>query len=380
MPKKGENIFKRKDGRWEARYIHHYENGKAKYRYLYGRTYTEAKNKRVAELKELKKKQIPKEKQLATFEMIARLWLLDKKTSVKESTYTRYDRIIKKYLFPMLKSQLVSRLDKRYLSKIPQKLLEEGGKDHMPLSAKTVSDIVYVLKAIFKYGKENNYPCPTISSIKYPKNLHRDIKILTAENRVKIEAKALNSEDTISLGIIFSLFTGVRIGELCGLKWEDIDFDKETVTVRRTIERIANLDEDSVTKTKIVVSEPKTEHSIRIIPLPHFMAEYLKDRKRNKRCYLLTGNEKYTEPHQYYVKYRKYLKENGMEEYTFHALRHTFATRCVEEGFDQKSLAEILGHSTVKTTLEVYVHPTMEQKKMQMQRLVPISFYDHSHQ
>ncbi len=181
----------------------------------------------------------------------------------------------------------------------------------------------------------------------------------------------MNAEDTTSLGILFALFTGVRIGELCGLRWEDVDFQSLTVSIKRTVERIADLDPNTAKKTKVVLSEPKTENSIRIIPLPGFLAEYLEMRKRDPKFYLLTGKRKYTEPHQFYVRYQNYLEKHGIENYTFHSLRHTFATRCVEMEFDTKSLAEILGHSHISTTLSIYVHPSLQQKKMQMNRLAP---------
>lgn len=163
----------------------------------------------------------------------------------------------------------------------------------------------------------------------------------------------------------------MRIGELCGLRWEDIDFHSFTVHVCRTVERIADLNPKAEAKTKVVVSEPKTKNSFRIIPLPEFLAGYLSVRKRDPQCYLLTGNKKHTEPHQFYIRYQNYLRRHGIENHSFHALRHTFATRCVEMGFDTKSLSEILGHANINTTLSVYVHPSIQQKKTQMERLTP---------
>lgn len=371
MSRRGENIFKRKDGRWEARYIHHYEEGKARYRYLYGTTYTEVKAKRQAELALPEQERIPLVKQKTTFGVLAKLWMADIKVSVKESTYTRYNRIVEKYLFPQLKDQLLSKLDQRYLNDLTEKLLNEGGIGHTALSPKSVSDILCVLKAILKYGKENQYPCPNLAGIKHPQKMPKAIRIFTDENRRQMEALLLNSDDTTSLGILFTLFTGVRIGELCGLRWEDIDFDQDVVTIGRTVERIADLDPATPTKTKIIISEPKTGSSLRVIPLPAFLKEYLFKRKQNGDCYLLTGTSKPTEPHQYYVRYQNYLKQIHMEKYTFHALRHTFATRCVEMGFDTKSLSEIMGHASIATTLSIYVHPTLQQKKAQMERLTP---------
>ena len=139
----------------------------------------------------------------------------------------------------------------------------------------------------------------------------------------------------------------------------------------RTVERIADLNPNSSKKTKVVITEPKTQSSIRIIPLPKFMMDYLKQRRCDNDCYLLTGRRKFTEPHQYYMRYKRFLKRNSIDHHTFHTLRHTFSTRCVEMGFDTKSLSEILGHASITTTLSIYVHPSLQQKKAQMEKLTP---------
>jgi integrase len=371
MPRKGENIYRRKDGRWEARYIHHYENGKAKYRYVYGATYMEAKQKRIEVQTTPQWEKIAADKRHATFEKLTEHWLKDIKVTVKESTYTRYYRIVYNYLIPRLKNQSLAKIDLEFLKGLTEELLLEGSTQKEPLAPKTVSDIVCVLKSILQYGKNNGYPSPDFTVLRHPQKSLKPARVLTEDSRLKLEKILLNAEDTTSLGILFALFTGVRIGELCGLRWEDVDFNSFTVSIKRTVERIADLDPNTSAKTKVVLSEPKTENSIRTIPLPGFLAEYLECRRREPQFYLLTGKRKYTEPHQFYVRYRNYLEEHGIENYTFHSLRHTFATRCVEMEFDTKSLAEILGHSHISTTLSIYVHPSLQQKKLQMDRLVP---------
>ena len=372
MSKTGENIFKRKDGRWEARYIHHYEAGKAKYKYLYGATYTEVKAKKLAS-QMAGEKQYPKEKLLVTFDDIAFLWLDDIRVTVKESTYTRYHRSVVKYLIPQFHGQCMSKIDQQYFSGTTERLLMSGGIHKKSLSSKTVSDIICILKMIMKYAAENQYPCPNPSGLKYPQKETKSIRILTEDSRKNIEQQLAYSEDTTSLGVIFALFTGIRIGELCGLKWEDFDFVQQTVTIHRTVERITDLSPDAKAKTKVVITEPKTAASYRVIPLPGFLMQYLSKYKKSPDCYLLTGSTKSTEPHQFYIRYQKYLAENGLEKYTFHTLRHTFATNCVENGFDAKTLSEILGHANVTTTLAVYVHPTLQQKKLLMERLSPVT-------
>ena len=372
MSRKGENIFKRKDGRWEARYIHHYEEGKAKYHSLYGATYSEAIEKKMAAVQitmGLRPHKLPEA--LCTFEDLAEAWLCDVKYNVKESTFTRYHRIVICYLFPNLKGKLLQRIDQKCLNNLTGTLLDSGGKSGRALSPKTVTDILCVLKSILRYGADNDFPCPGYSRLKYPAKKGRATTILTDEIRIKIEEKLLKSEDQVSLGILFTLFTGVRIGELCGLRWADIDFVNHTVHISRTVERIADLNPNSLKKTKVVITEPKTQSSIRVIPLPKFMMDYLRQRRCDNDCYLLTGKQKFTEPHQYYMCYKRFLKRNAIDHHTFHTLRHTFATRCVEIGFDTKSLSEILGHANITTTLSIYVHPSLQQKKVQMEKLTP---------
>lgn len=369
MPRRGESIYKRKDGRWEARYIHHYEDGKAKYRFLYGASYTEVKAKRLEEQAQPQNVVAFGPQRLITFEKLAALWLCEIERSVKESTYTRYHRAVVRYLLPKLGEIPVAKLDIAALKRFSRELETHGGMKGAALSAKTVSDILCVLKCILKYGEQQNYPCPNTDQLSAPIRKRHATMILTAENRRSMEEELWHADDFVSLGILFTLYTGVRIGELCGLRWGDIDLQAGTAAIHRTVERIANLDLGAKTKTKIIISEPKTQHSARVIPIPSRLCDYLAPMTRPADCYLLTGTPQYTEPHQYYLRYKTFMRSHGMDQYTFHALRHTFATRCVECGFDAKSLSEILGHANVTTTMAIYVHPTLEQKREQMERL-----------
>lgn len=374
MPRRGESIYKRNDGRWEARYIHHYEDGKAKYRFIYAKSYSEAKSKRLEELQNIERTSSSKSKSKAKFQEISLLWLANIKGTVKESTYTRYHRIVNIYINPTLSDKMIVKLDCKYLKSFSSTLLERGGKNKSPLSSKTVSDIFCILNRILTYGEENGYPCIPIKQTTFSRKTNKEARIIQRKSVYTIEqtimkSKVTDKDSRVKLGILLTLYTGLRIGELCGLKCSDIDMENETVSIHRTIERISNLDPGARSKTKIIISEPKTNSGIRIIPLPHFIVEYLRDYIQDSDSYILTGSEKYTEPHQFYLRYKTFMKSLGLGEYSFHALRHTFATRCIESGFDPKSLSEILGHSDVKTTLSLYVHPTLEQKRQQMELL-----------
>lgn len=374
MPRKGENIFKRKDGRWEARYIHHYENGVAKYRYVYGATYMEAKRKRVEDQRKFEVKKKESESVCCNFETLSAEWLKSIEHTVKESTYARYARIVSRYLCPKLSDNPNILLTATTINELVTHFLTEGGYRGKPLSPKTTSDIICVFNLIAKYGNKKGLCHIDIANIKHPKSGKKPIKIFDHSSLKSLEKILLSFNEPLCLGILFALFSGVRIGELCGIRWEDINLQLQTVTIKRTIERIANTDESAQSKTKIIVNTPKTENSYRIIPLQKFLVDVLKENKKPDDCYLLTGTTKYTEPHQYYIRYKRFLKRNNLGEYTFHCLRHTFATRCVEAGFDMKSLSEILGHSSVTTTMAIYIHPTLEQKRTQMEKIIPVDF------
>lgn len=367
MPRKGENIYKRKDGRWEARYIHHYENGRAKYRSVYGSSYYEAKTKRIEELSKPDVLRISVAKQSARLEEICRLWLHSHKTSVKESTYTRYVRTIDKYILPLFENSKLVKICNSTVDSNFNLLKSE-------LSAKTVADIRCVFKSVWKYGRENGYPCRELKFSKDKTKTGSGVCVLSPDILKRIESIIAKQNNLVTLGVIFTLFTGVRIGELCGLRWGDIDLINGYVHVRRTVERIANLDDKMCGKTKVIVSEPKTENSIRIIPMPDFLIEYIKKFREKDDKYLLTATTKFTEPSTYYSRYKTFLRKNNLGDYTFHKLRHTFATQCVDKGFDIKSLSEILGHSNVTTTMNLYVHPTLQMKKRQMDMLTMQSY------
>ena len=371
MPRRGENIFKRKDGRWEARYIHHYEGGRAKYRYIYGKTYTEAKLRRMDALSEKSWGADVEHKRLATVEQVAWAWLREVKLSVKESTYTRYYRILTNTVLPKFGKKPVCMLQAREINDFSMELLNRGGKRNQPLAPKTVADILCVVKSIWKFGITNGYPFSSMEGIRYPQQKRKNLLLFNDLERELLESICLSSEDLTGLGILFAASLGLRIGEVCGLQWADIDFEAAFIKISRTVERISDLDSGAERKTKVILSEPKTKTSYRTIPIPDFLLRHAKKFRSKSTHYLLSGSERFLEPHAFYMKYKRFLKRYGISDHTFHALRHTFATRCVEYGFDTKSLAEILGHSSVSTTLTFYVHPSMESKRIQLERLTP---------
>lgn len=179
----------------------------------------------------------------------------------------------------------------------------------------------------------------------------------------------LKDTDYTKLGILLCLYTGIRIGELCALRLEDILIQEKTMRITKTMQRLQTLSNvDS--KTKIVITTPKSISSQREIPLPDFLIKIIVGFNYNTKDYILTGaNNRYIEPRTLEYRFKSILKRCGLENYRFHQLRHRFATQCIELGFDVKCLSEILGHSSVNITLNRYVHSTMELKKNNMEKL-----------
>ena len=203
-----------------------------------------------------------------------------------------------------------------------------------------------------------------------PKKGQKEIHILSSNDRLKFEKYLLQGQDTYKTGILLSLYTGIRIGELCALRWEDIDLNAETVKINATLQRIQDFKGISGNKTKTVITEPKTPSAKRTIPLPDFIIKKLKAIvPKNGSAFLLTGTERFKEPRTLTNIFKRILKESGVPDINFHALRHTFTTRCIEAEFEPKALSEILGHSSVNTTLGIYTHPSLEYKRESINRL-----------
>lgn len=364
---KGENIFKRKDGRWEARYIKGYElSGKIKYGFCYGKSYKEAKEK-VTKCKAalINGKQIPQSTSKHRFVFYCDEWLQSGKNRYKESTYIKYSGFLERYIKPKLGGFYPLGFNTGIIEAFTTELLEEED-----LSAKTVKDILVVLRSILNYtSKQFTGIFPSMDII-YPRETKKEMRVLTKEEQQAFITFLLEDMDNCKFGILFSLLTGLRIGEICALRWDHISTSEQTVKIDSTLQRLHDTENESEIKTRIVIGTPKSDTSARMIPMTDFLAELcLKIKPENPSAYVLTGNESYMEPRALQYRLEKYTKQCGLEGVHFHTLRHTFATRCVEVGFEIKSLSEILGHSTTTITLERYVHSSLELKRDNMKKL-----------
>lgn len=201
--------------------------------------------------------------------------------------------------------------------------------------------------------------------VKYPtEQKKQELEVLSISHQRRIMQHVINNFTFRNLGIYICLSTGMRIGEVCALKWGDINLMTETISVCRTIERIYIID-DNHRHTELVIGTPKTKNSVRDIPMSRELSKLIRPLKKvmNDDYYILTNEANPTEPRTYRNYYKQFLKRLGVPELKFHGLRHSFATRCIESQCDYKTVSVILGHANISTTLNLYVHPNMEQKK-----------------
>ena len=362
MARHGENIYKRKDGRWEGRFIRCYDSaGKAKYTSLYAWSYRDVKEKLLRAQTDLfAQRAAPPLAGRSCGEWVAD-WLKHKRIHVKESTFARYESLTRRHIVPQLGRYPIGRISTELLETYTAGLMRE-------LSPKTVADVLVVLKAVFRYAERYGVAAAcTFQRLSAGASTH-EMRILSPQEEQKLTEALLLDSDRTKDGVLLALYTGIRLGELCALTWQDISLDGKVIHIRRTVQRLP-APAGSESRTHLMITPPKSQRSNRVIPLPDFLVDIIAPMAAPPETYFLSGTAECVEPRTMQNRFKAYLRAAGVAEVNFHALRHTFATRCVEAGFDVKSLSEILGHSSVKITLDRYVHSTMEQKRANMNRL-----------
>lgn len=357
MVKKGENIYKRKDGRWEGRFTKNRNTkGRIMYGYVYGKCYSEVKEK----LSEKKAQYIFSRQQESSYSGTVKEWMiywLEKsiKESIKLSTYSNYKGKIEKHIIPYLGDIQLKELKRADIESFIRHLTS------IQLSNSTIQNIANLLKSAIKEAirseKIYHNPC---KNLLLPSAQKAFVQALSIDNQRKLERAALLEEE--SSAIIIALYTGMRIGEISGLRWTDIEWQKNIIYVRRTISRIPSTTRAG--KTELLIDLPKTKTSIRSIPLATNLKKYLQTKRKNATgIYVVNCKESFTEPRIISYRFKKVLKTAGITSISFHSLRHTFATRCIEKGVDIATLSKILGHASVKMTLDTYTDSMWESRK-----------------
>ena len=343
MARRGENIYKRKDGRYEGRYIKYYNvSGKAVYGYVYSRSYAEVKEL-LAKHKTAKPAKQGKNTLLSEW---LKSWM-ESQGTLKPTTKQIYKSHIDNYINPNLGNIPLKKLN----SDILQEFINS-----LSLSASTIKTIFSILKSALSSAEDNGLIENTYNKVKVPKKEKNITQVLTVSEQKRLENVLT---ENIDIGIWICLYTGLRIGEVCALKWPDINFESSTLTVNGTQAR---------TENGIEIISPKSRTSRREIPIPKILFDKLKALPRDCEC-VLSKNNKPVQIRTYRRHLKKLLQKANLPDIKYHALRHTFATRALEVGMDYRTLSEILGHSSVGITLDLYAHSLKEHKRSEMNKL-----------
>ena len=360
MARRGENIYHRRDGRWEGRYIvGRKPDGKPRFKSVYGKNYSEVKQRLTvlkAEHIQIGNKNLVLINEEFTMSDWMDFWLnVIEKPYIKETTYQLYKRNINKHLRPILGCIALNKLHKEEIQQTVDFLKEK-------LSSNTLHGVCRQLKSLLNHAVKNHLLVRSpYEDIRLPKFRKRSPRVLTVEEQRKLEKEVKNGKN---LEYLFCLYTGVRLGELCALRYCDIDITRGVLCISHSVKRIYF---EAESTTQLVIGCPKTESSVREIPLPNFLIQLLQERMKQS-CAL--GSDFIfqntmgcaAEPRTVQSKFARLTKKLGIRDAHMHTLRHTFAMRCLERGMGYKALSEILGHSSSKVTIEHYDNCTWESK------------------
>lgn len=298
-----------------------------------------------------------------TFNEIVGLWKADKEPYVKRSTFAAYSLIIENHILPHF-----GHLEDIREENVQEFVLE---KIREGLSQKTVKDMLVVLKMIMRYADKHGMMPFRQFDIRFPtEREHPEIEVLTKAEQKKLMTALKKQFSFRNLGILICLSSGLRIGEICAMTWGDLDTERGIIKVSKTIQRVYILD-GKTRRTELMIDKAKTRNSIREIPMARDLRSIIKPWKKisNSSFYILSNSPVPTEPRTYRNYYNRLLDTLGLHRMKFHGLRHSFATRCIESRCDYKTVSVLLGHSKISTTLNLYVHPNMDQKRLCIEQM-----------
>lgn len=355
----GANITLRKDGRYMGKFIIGYnDQGKAQYQYVYGKTYDEAE-KKILIGREVASRYLSG--RYITVDKVYEEWLNAVVNRVKESTFANYKAKFEKHILPIFGDIPCADLSAGRINEFINKKLANG------LSASYVRDIFTVFKSMLKYAQEEYGFKLSLKNVVLPKTEKKQIEKISDTEQKRLVSYLRENMSLTAFGILISLFMGLRIGELCGLKWSDVDFQNKILHIGRTVQRISS--DNGCRKTKVIISTPKSETSFRSVAIPDFLMEYFEKFRDEADFFILSGSDKVIEPRIMQYRYKKILQSAEVDNHNFLKHRHTFATNCAEKGFDVKTLSVILGHSSVNLTLNRYIHPDRSHERRLMNNM-----------
>jgi integrase len=284
--------------------------------------------------------------------------------SVKDSSYFFYETMIEHHLRPYFGNRPVCQLCNEWVENFIRCKLDEK------LSLTYIHSILILFQSILKYsGRTQQITIPPIY-LRLPRSEKHNLKLFSLQEWNVLDDYLSRQRDDFSFGLRLCMYTGLRIGELSGLKWGDIDTVTGCLSVRRTVYRMKNdaaTLQNGLPRTQLCIASPKTQSSLRDIPLPHFIIEETALHRKSAETFLLTGTLHCMEPRNIQKRYKKLLEKCHLNYRNFHSLRHSFATLGIQKGFDYKTLSELLGHASVNTTLNIYVHSDLERKRQCME-------------
>lgn len=379
MPRHGENIYKRKDGRYEGRYvIGKNEKGQTKFGYIYGRKYTEVRNRLLQKKAELLPQRMDSHcsKAFTLREWMMR-WLENEiAPSVKASSYQTYLAQVQNHILPLLGNCYLQLLTSDIINDFVEQLYRKG------LSTRTVKAVQRLLSSALKRGCDMGFlQCNPCQNSQSPRAICVQQRVLNRREQRLVQTEAQKKQN---LPVLLALYTGMRLGEICALRWSDIDWENGNLWVNRTVQRIRCASSDSsldallppspnpsFRKTTLWLSTPKSASSHRAIPLAVPLLRLLREKAKvsHGHTYVFASGGRPLDPRSLQRRFAQFTKEIGLSGVHFHTLRHSFATRLIELGVDMKTVSVLLGHSSVKTTLDFYVHSLLDQQRQAVDKL-----------
>ncbi|ALS01905.1 hypothetical protein ATZ33_11090 [Enterococcus silesiacus] len=366
MGRKGENIYKRKDGRWEGRYVKGRKaDGRIHYGYVYCQSYKEAKIKLTIKKATMFSTKEQSEQFYGSLNNWLDYWLetvISKK--VKPGTFDSYKSKLDCHVRPVIGDMPLGNLTEAHI----YKFIDSTQKK---ISINSLHSVFRVLKTALKYAEKLHFIRSAVyENIDLPKVRKPRIATISQFEHKLLKNVAKKSSD--GLAILMSLETGMRIGEIAGLKWEDIDFANKVLSVKRTLQRVKTYTKSGY-KTQIIEEKPKSENSERIIPLSSdLITQLLSKKELSDSQYVISKNQSFTEPRTIRYQFKRLLQKFKLVECSFHALRHSFATRCLEKGINIAVISSLLGHASTKMTLDIYTNSNLIEERIAVEAIAAI--------
>lgn len=369
MARHGENIYRRKDGRYEGRYVIGRKGGRTRFGYVYGRSYGDVRRELSQRKSLLGRQEEGSPKAGLTLHTWMQMYLWGSRSAaLKHSTRQTYLTMYERHIMPSL-----GRMDLNFIhsADIQQMIALLNRKK---LAQTTIAGVVRLLSSALHTAQEEGLiqqqPCTRVKLGTPPREEQR---VLTPQEQERVKSAA---EQACHLPTLLALYTGLRLGEVCALQWQDVDQERRTVAVRRTVQRLRATDGSG--QTALMVGTPKSHKSRRTIPLPDFLFQMLqKPADAAPESYIFGSDSRPADPRTLQRQFERLIRPLELTGVHFHTLRHTFATRMLELGVDVKTVSVLLGHSSTRITLDCYAHSLLDQQRQAMAKLAA-AYYEPS--